>query len=372
MRRIGVFAVVLMVLVGFIGTVLFLYFEAVEPEVVYTTATAKRMEIVKKTVATGSLVPRNEVELKSRVSGILDSLSVEPGDRVEAGDLIARVRVVPQPQALERATSALKTAKLNLREAIALLEEDESLYESQALPLSDLERRRVEVARREEQVEAARRELTLIREGALRNAEAVATDVRSTVSGMVLDVPVRVGVSITETNTFNAGTTIAMVADMSDMVFEGFVDESEVGKVAEGMPLRIMVGAMNNAVLDGELEHIAPKGQVVDGAVQFAIRAKLSGALGDRFVRAGSSANADIVLDKRADVLSIPEALLHFEGGKPHVYVEVGEQQFELRPVTLGLSDGLNVEVVEGVTAAEQLRGRVASADASKKPKRGR
>lgn len=357
MKRIGLVAIVLLVLALFVGTLAFLYVEAMEPDVEYKTEKPVTMDIIKKTVATGALVPRNEVEIKSRVSGILSELLVEPGDSVESGDLIARIRVVPQPQSLERASAAVRTARLNLREVTALLAEDEALHEASALPLADLERRRIEVERRTQELQAAQRDLTLVREGALRNAEAVATDIRSTVEGMVLDVPVKVGESVTETNTFNAGTTIAFVADMSDMIFEGNVDESEVGRISEGMPLSIMVGALDNATLEGTLEHIAPKGQLVDGAVQFAIKARMAPKEG-MFVRAGSSANADIVLDRRRDVLAIKEALLTFDKGEPHVEVEVGPQQFERRPVELGLSDGIMVEVKSGVAEGDALKGR--------------
>jgi len=357
MKRIGVVLVVLLVLILFGGTVVFLALESMEPEVEFRTEEPVVTDIVKKTVATGALVPRNEVEIKSRVSGILAELFVEAGDSVENGDLIARIRVVPQAEALERASATVRTARLNLREVEALLEQDEALFESSALPLAELEQRRVEYQRRAEELRAAQRNLKLVREGALQNAEAVATDIRSTVEGMVLDVPVKIGESVTETNTFNAGTTIAFVADMSDMIFEGKVDESEVGRISEGMPLQITVGALDNAVLDGTLEHIAPKGELVDGAVQFAIKARIEPREGV-FVRAGSSANADIVLDRRRQVLAIQEALLTFEKGEPYVEIEVGEQQFEKRPVELGLSDGILVEVKSGVQEGDRLKGR--------------
>jgi len=357
MKRVAVVMVVLVVLLGFVGTVVFLAYKAMEPPVEYGTETARVTDIVKKTVATGALVPRNEIEIKSRVSGILAEAFVEPGDSVEAGDLIARIRIVPEPQALERAASAVRTARLNLQEAERLLEEDEALHEARALPLSDLRRRESEVARRREELRAAQADLVLVREGALRNAEAVATDIRSTVEGMVFDVPVKVGESVTETNTFNAGTTIAFVVDMSDMIFEGKVDESEVGRISQGMPLTITVGALDNATLEGTLEHIAPKGVLEEGAVQFAIKASIAPRDGV-FVRAGSSANADIVLDKRTQVLAIKESLLKFDKGEPYVEVEVGPQVFERREVELGLSDGIMIEVLDGVGPDDAIKGR--------------
>ncbi|MFK7931159.1 MAG: efflux RND transporter periplasmic adaptor subunit [Myxococcota bacterium] len=357
MKRVGVVLAVLVVLLFFGGTVAFLAYKAMEPPVTYGTESAKTADIIKKTVATGALVPRTEIEIKSRVSGILAELKVEAGDPVKAGDLIARIRIVPEPQALERSASTVRTARLNLEEAQRLLEEDEALHEARALPLSDLQRRRSEVARRNEELRAARSDLVLVREGALRNAQAVATDIRSTVSGMVLDVPVKVGETVTETNTFSAGTTIAFVADMSDMIFEGKIDESEVGRISQGMPLTITVGALDNAKLEGTLEHIAPKGILEEGAVQFAIKASISPKDGV-FVRAGSSANADIVLDKREGVLAIKESLLKFEGADPYVEIETSPQTFERRDVELGLSDGIMIEVIGGVTADDALKGR--------------
>ena len=357
MKRLGIVLVLIVVLIAFAGTVAFLVSEAFEPPVIYETHPPKTVDIVKKTVATGAIVPRNEVALKSRVSGILDTVLVEPGESVEQGDLIARIRVIPDPQALQRAASGVRTARINLDDAVARLAEDEALYEDGALAAADLERRRVEVARRREELRAATDQLTLVRDGALRNADAVSTDIRSTVEGMVLDVPVERGMSITETNTFSEGTTIAFVADMTDMIFEGKVDESEVGRIREGMPLTITVGALDNATLDGTLEFIAPKGVLEEGAVQFAIKAAVEREEGG-LVRAGSSANADIVLDRRQQVLGLREALLQFDGRDPYVEVEVAPQQFERRDVELGLSDGLVVEVKSGLSLEDQVKGR--------------
>lgn len=357
MKRLGVVLIVLFVLLAFAGTVAFLAYKAMEPPVVYSTHQPAVRDIVKKTVATGAIVPRNEVELKSRVSGILAEVFVEPGDSVEAGDLVARIRVVPDPTQLQRATSGVRTARINLEQTKVRLNEDAGLFEEGALPAVDLSRRQAELALREEELRAAQAELTLVREGALRNAETVSTDIRSTVEGMVLDVPVELGESITETNTFNAGTTIAFVADMTDMIFEGKVDESEVGRIREGMPLKITVGALDNKKLDGTLEFISPKGVLEEGAVQFAIKAAIAAEDG-LFVRAGSSANADIVLDRRTGVLAIKEALLQFEGTTPYVEVETGEQQFERRDVEVGLSDGIHVEVVSGVAEGDAIKGR--------------
>jgi HlyD family secretion protein len=259
MRRLGWFLAALFAIASIAGTAAFLVYKAMEPPEVFDTGQPKVADIVKKTVATGAIVPRNEIEIKSRVSGILDHLAVEPGDSAQRGDLIARIKVVPDPTNLQRTSTAARRARLNLDEVVRLLDEETRLYESKALPLSELQRRRAEVAQRREELAAAQAEMTLVREGALRNAEAIATDIRSTVEGMVLAVDVKIGSTITETNTFNPGTTIAVVADMSDMVFEGRVDESEVGRIRVGMPLQIVVGALDNRRINGELEYISPR-----------------------------------------------------------------------------------------------------------------
>jgi HlyD family secretion protein len=361
LRRLGFFLTLLLVLLACAGTVGFLVWQAWEPEVVFETAKPERADIVKKTVATGALVPRNEIELKSRVSGILEELLVEPGETVEKGDLVARIRVVPDPRTLERAASAVRIARLNLEEAEKVLEEETRLVETRALPEREVVVRRVEVARLREELRAADAELTLVRDGAMRNAASVATEIRSTVEGMILAVPVKVGESVTETNTFNAGTTIASVADMRDMIFLGKVDESEVGRIREGMPLDIMVGALDNARLNGTLEYISPKGVLQDGAVQFEIKAALAAREG-LFVRAGSSANADIVLDRRDQVLAVSESLLRFDPEGPYVEVEVGKQVFEKRRVKTGLSDGLMIEVVDGLSEGEVIKGKAKEA----------
>lgn len=360
LKRIGWILAVLLVMGSVIGTLAFLYLKAIEPPEVFDTGKPKVVDIVKKTVATGAIVPRNEVEIKSRVSGILDHLAVEPGDSVQRGDLIARIKVVPDPTSLQRASTAVRTARLNLQEAERLFAEDTRLYELKAIPGTEYLRRKNEVAQRSEELRAARAELTLVREGALRNAEAIATDIRSTVEGMVLAVDVKLGASITEINTFSEGTTIAEVADMNDMIFEGKVDESEVGRIRQGMPLEIVVGALDNRRLKGTLEYISPKGLLEEGTVQFEIRASIVPEDG-LFVRAGSSANADIVLDRRDQVLALNEAWVKFENREPYVEVEVGPQTFERREVELGLSDGLMVEVISGVGPDEAVKGRARS-----------
>ncbi len=354
-RRLGPLLVVALVALAFLGTVAFLWDRSRQrPEAVQTTAPQVR-DIVRKTVATGAIVPRTEVAIKPRVSGVIAALHVDPGQVVAAGDLIAEIRVVPDSGRLAGAEARVRTAQLALEDARRELERAEELAEEQAISQAELDRTRSTYTLRTEELAAAREDLQIVRDGASRRAGSVSTEVRSTVAGMVLDVPVREGWSVIESNTFNEGTTIATVADMSDLIFQGQVDESEVGKIDEGMPLDITVAAFSGRRFQGTLEYISPKGQDSQGAVVFEIRASIPPP-DDVFLRAGSSANADIVLDSREGVLAIEEAVLQFEGEKPYVEVGAGPDQFARRDVDLGLSDGIWVEVKDGVSADDLLK----------------
>lgn len=353
-----VFLPVLLVLgVAFalVSTLGFLVWKSQEADVVYETVSPEPADIVLKTVATGALVPRTEVALKSRVSGVVHALLVEPGDLVEVGDLVAEIRVIPDSAALNRASTGLRAARIQLENAQEELERARKLAGSQAISATELEQRRVAYELAQHEHDAAVSDLQIVRDGATRGAGQASTQVRSTVAGMVLAVDVEVGESVTETNTFNAGTTIGSVADMGDMVFEGTVDESEVGKLSEGMGLELLVGALQDRRFAATLEYISPKGLMLDGAVQFEIRAALE-PVTDAFVRAGSSANADIVLDRRTGVLSIDERVLQFEEGEPFVEVEEGNQRFVRREVELGLSDGVRIEVLSGLTVEDRVK----------------
>jgi len=313
-------------------------------------------DVVVKTVATGSVVPRNEVALKARVSGVIEALHVEPGDVVEAGQLIADIRVIPDSARLAAAKADVREARLRQGDAVRSLEEVRGLVGQGAASANELEDAEMRVALGQQRLDAARTDLAIVRDGASRSVGAVSTSVRSTVAGMVLTVPVEPGDSVIEANTFNEGTTVAEVADMDDLLYVGAVDEAEVGRLQEGMALTVTLAAWPDARLPGTLEHIAPKGLDVAGAVQFEIKAALDLTLaGDRFVRANMSANADIVLDERKAVLSVSEAFLLGDVEGTQVEVQVGDG-FEVRDVELGLSDGIYAEVLGGLTAGEVLR----------------
>ena len=360
MKRILSILAGVVVLSLFGGTVYFLWAKSQKPETVYLTESPKKATIIKKAVATGSVVPRQEVEIKPRVSGIVESLAVEPGQIIKEGDLIARIRLVPDMVNLNNAQNRVARAQIGLDSATKDYERNKALHRDGIISLAAFQPFESAFQSAQTELAAAQDNLELIQKGILRSAGSTSnTLVRSTISGMVLEVPVEVGHSVIETNTFNAGTTIATVADMDDMIFEGRVDESEVGKLKPGMTLLLTIGAVENRQLEATLEHIAPKGVEQEGAIQFQIRAALKPQQ-DVLIRANYSANADIVLDRRDDVLAINESLLQFDGDKKYVEVETAPQKFERREIQTGLSDGIQIEVVSGLAEADKIKGQPA------------
>ena len=355
MKRIAISIALIALLAMFAGTFVFLYQKSQEPPVVYETDQPFIADIVKKTVATGAIVPRREVALKSQVPGVVDTLYFEEGDLVKVDDLVAKIRLIPDMVALNQAEAQLKAALINRENAERDLRRHEDLVERQMISDFEYNRYLLEYKLVTQQLESARSNLELIREGAARQSGNVSNEVRSTVTGMVLDIPVKEGTFIIESNTFNEGTTIATVADMSEMVFEGRVDESEVGRIAVGMPLVLSVGAIETETFDARLEFISPKGERDQGAVKFDIRAAIKLEEGS-FLRAGYSATADIVLQRRDQVLAIREGNLIFDQDETYVEVETGPQIFERRRVETGLSDGINIEILSGLSENDTLK----------------
>ncbi|MGE5383184.1 MAG: efflux RND transporter periplasmic adaptor subunit [Omnitrophica WOR_2 bacterium] len=344
------------ILVVFGGTIIYLYKKSAAKPVVYDTTTAQRTNIIKKTVATGKIVPRKEIEIKPQVSGIIAELYVEPGDVVKRGDMIAKVRIIPNMISLNEAESRLNRAKIARDDAQKSYDRQKSLFDKKVIAEAELQNFEVALNTAKEATEAAENNLQLIREGITKRAGEVSnTIIRSTIEGMVLTVPVETGNSVIESNTFNDGTTIATIADMGEMIFKGKVDESEVGKLHQGMDLILTIGAIDAEKFSAKLEHISPKGVEENGAIQFEIRAAVQ-LKKDQFIRSGYSANADIVLEKRDSVLAIQESLLKFSGDTAWVEIESKPQVFEKRIVKTGLSDGLNVEVLSGLTNKEKIK----------------
>ncbi len=346
-----------LILVGAIGyTMYFLYQKSQVKPVIYETDVPVTINIIKKTTATGSVVPRKEIEIKPVVSGIIDELYVEEGNMIKKGDLIARIRIIPNMINLNNARSRIEVAKINLKDAKRNYDRQLNLLEKGVIARADFESYETAYYSVQEELETAYETLELIEEGQTKNAGGrTNTLVKATIDGMILDIPVEVGYQVIEANNFNAGTTIANIADMGEMVFEGNIDETEVGKIKEGMPLILIIGAIEDIEFEAILEHISPKGVEVNGAVQFEIKADVR-LRKDQFIRSGYSANANIVLDKADSVLAISESLLQFEKDTIYVEVETSPQVFEKRYIKTGLSDGINIEVIEGLSKDDKIK----------------
>lgn len=355
MKRFFGILVVLILVVSFFGVGYILIKKSMKPTVIYKSKKPFHIDIISKTVATGSITPRKEIDLKSQVSGVVEKLYVEAGEVVKANDIIAKIKIIPDVVMLNGAEMRLKTAFINYKNADIEMNRQRQLYEDDVISERDYNQYLLEFELRKQEVEAAEINLDLVKEGASQNTGTVSNIVRSTAGGMVIDVPVKEGSFVIESNTFNEGTTIATVANMNDIIFEGKVDESEVGKIKEGMNLDLKIGALQDIKIRAVLEHISPKGIEEDGAIQFEIKAAVK-LKNDLFLRAGYSANADIVLEKRDSVLAVKESDVLFEDGKAYVEVETGDQQFRKQELETGLSDGINIEILSGITSDQKIK----------------
>ena len=350
--------ILVFILVSFGGAMYYLYSKNQEDPVVYETQKPSNKTIVNKTVATGSILPLEEVIIKPNISGIIEEIYVEGGDLIEANDLIAKIKVVPNLAALNQANNAIEAALIALNDEKRRFNRQKGLFEKGVISKQEMERAEVTYKQAEQSYIAAKKNFDIVKTGSTKGlGNSANTLIRSTVSGMVLEMPVEVGNQVILSNNFNEGTTIAALADVNRMIFEGKVDESEVGRIKEGYPLEITVGAIENATFDAVLDYIAPKGKLENGAIQFEIKGTLHKS-DTTFIRAGLSANASIILARADSVLSIKEALVQFDEKtkKPFVEVKVGEKEFERRDVTLGISDGLDVEVKEGLTEEDEIK----------------
>ncbi|TGE21623.1 efflux RND transporter periplasmic adaptor subunit [Hymenobacter aquaticus] len=369
MKRIFLGILVLLLLAGFGWLANYFWKQAHTDPITYKTETPFLTDIVKKTVATGSIVPRREVQIKPQVSGIVEELFVEAGEPIKEGQLIARIRTVANAANVNNAQNQIQAARVALETAQTELNRQRPLFEQKVIAEQEYNRLLADVRAKKQALNAAENDLQIAQRGASRNTGGASNTVRSTITGLVLDVPIKVGSSVVERNNFNEGTTIAAIADMKSLVFEGKVDESEVGKVREGMDLNLTVGALEGENFPATLEYIAPKGITEEGAIKFQVRANVRLKPG-QFLRAGYSANGDIVLGRRKQVLAIRESLLQFgKINKDSVFVEVqtAPQQFQKRLIKTGLSDGINVEVLSGLKKDDQIKVLGPPAEGEKK-----
>jgi HlyD family secretion protein len=356
MKKIIRFAVVILFVVLFFWTFWFLYKKSQSKPIIYKTELPFVTNIIKKTVATGAVKPRKEIEIKPQVSGIIEELYVKPGQKIKKGDLVAKVRIIPNMLNLSNAENRINRSKIALEDAQRDFDRNSPLFAKGVISKSEYQRFETTLKNAKEETIAASDNLQIIKLGSSASSKSNNnTLIRSTVNGMVLDVPVEIGNSVIETNNFNAGTTIAFVADMNEMIFEGKVDESEVAKLKLGMDLILNIGAIDNQKFKAKLEYIAPKGVEEQGAIQFLIKASLV-LDAEVFLRAGYSANADIVLDKQDSVMCIPEGLVIFENEKTFVEIEKSSQVFEKKEVKLGLSDGINIQVISGISKTDKIK----------------
>ena len=328
----------------FVWTFVFLWQKSQPEEVVYEIVSPEVADLEKTTVATGKVEPRDEVEIKPQISGIIDVLYKEAGQQVKKNEVIAKVKVIPELGTLNSAESRVRLAEINVRQAKTDFGRVEQLYKDQLISAEEYEQSEVNLKQQQEELQAARDNLEIVRDGITKSsADISSTLIRSTIDGLILDVPVKVGNSVIMANTMNDGTTIASVADMNDLIFRGNIDETEVGRVHEGMPVKLTIGALQNLSFDATLEYISPKATEDNGANQFEIKAAVD-APDSVVIRSGYSANAEIVLERARQTLAIPEGCVEFEGDSTFVYV-------------VGLSDGIRIAVLSGITQQDKVRG---------------
>jgi HlyD family secretion protein len=365
-RKLIIAAIIAMI---FIGTFVFLWKKGQPKEVVYNEFTPKTESILKTTIITGKIEPRNEVNIKPQISGIITDLFKEPGDYVNAGDVIAKVKVIPDMGSLSSAEARVRLADINLQQAQVDYNRTENLHNQKLISDDEYDKSRQSLRQAQEEKAAAIDALQVVRDGVSQsNAKASSTLIRSTISGVILDIPVKVGNSVILSNTFNDGTTIAAVANMNDLIFRGNIDETEVGQLVGGMPMKITIGALQDLKFDASLEYISPKAVENNGANQFEIKAAVKLTEGGK-IRSGYSANAEIVLAKADKVLSIPESAIEFSGDSTFVYVIKGSgsnKTYERTLVETGLSDGVNIEIKKGITTKDKVRGPEIIADEDK------
>ena len=361
MKRYFKYIMMALAAVVFIGTFVFLYIKSQPKPVEYNEFEPKQMDIRKTTVVTGKIEPRNEVNVKPQISGIITEILKEAGQKVEAGEVIAKVKVIPDMSSLSAAQARVRLAGINERQARTDFEREKALFDKGLVSADEYDKIAQALRQAREESAAAQDNLEVVRDGVSKtNASASSTLIRSTVTGLILDIPVKVGNSVILANTFNDGTTIATVANMNDLIFRGNIDETEVGRLTTGMTMKITIGALQDLKFDARLEYISPKATDQNGANQFEIKAAVNLPTSSEQIRSGYSTNAEIVLAEARGVLSVPESAIEFSGNDTFVYVVKGsgkEKTYERRKVTTGLSDGINIEIRSGLKKGETVRG---------------
>ena len=360
MKKYVKIAALIVVAMIFLGTFVFLYQKSQPKVTEYETLKAETADLEKTTVATGKIEPRDEILIKPQISGIIDAVYKEAGQTVRKGEVIAKVKVIPELGTLNSAESRVRLAEINARQSETDFSRMKKLFEEKLVSSEEYEKSEVSVKQAREELQTAKDNLEIVKEGITKNSASFSsTLIRSTIDGLILDVPIKAGNSVIMSNTFNDGTTIATVADMNDLIFRGNIDETEVGLLHEGMPVKITLGALQDMSFDARLEYISPKGVEENGANLFEIKAAIK-VPDSVTVRSGYSANAEIVLERAMQVLAVPESAIEFSGDSTFVHVltdSVPEQKFTRRQVTTGMSDGIRIEIKNGLEEGQQVRG---------------
>ena len=357
MKKVIKYIVAVLIVAVFTGTFVFLYKKSKPEEIRYQELTATKQDIARTTVLTGKIVPRNEVNIKPQINGIIAEIFKEAGQIVQKGEVIARLTVIPDMNSLSAAQSRVRLSEINLKQAQTNFDREKALFEKNLISAEEYEKVEQQLNQAKEEYAASQESLEVIRDGvSSKNATSSSTLIRSTITGLILDIPVKVGNSVIQANTLNDGTTVATVANMSDLIFEGQVDETEVGSLYEGMPLTITIGALRDYTFDADLEYISPKAVESNGANQFKVKAAVK-VDSEHTIRSGYSANAQIELEKASNVLSVPESALEFVKNESYVYKKAQDGTYSMTKVTTGLSDGVNIEVKEGLNEGDVVRG---------------
>ena len=357
MKKVIKYIVVALIAVVFIGTFVFLYKNSQPEEIRYQELPAQKQDVARSTVLTGKIVPRNEVNIKPQINGIIAEIYKEAGQMVQQGEVIARLTVIPDMNSLSAAQSRVRLSEINLKQAQTNFDREKALYEKNLISAEEYEKTEQALSQAKEEYAASQESLEVIRDGvSSKNATSSSTLIRSTITGLILDIPVKVGNSVIQANTLNDGTTVATVANMSDLIFEGQIDETEVGSLYEGMPLTITIGALKDYTFDADLEYISPKAVENNGANQFKVKAAVK-VDSEHVIRSGYSANAQIDLEKATDVLTVPESALEFVKEESYVYKKAQDGTYTKTKVTTGLSDGVNIEIKEGLNEGDTVRG---------------
>ena len=357
MKRFLKYILVALIAIVFVGTFIFLFVKSKPEDVQYHELTVERGDIQRSTVVTGKIVPRNEVNIKPQINGIIAELYKEAGQQVKEGEVIAKLRVIPDMNSLSSAQSRVRLAEINLKQAKTNYEREKALYDKKLVSDEEYDQVLQSYNQAQEEKAAAQESLEVIRDGvSSANKTGSSTLIRSTITGLILDIPVKVGNSVIQANTMNDGTTVATVANMADLIFDGNIDETEVGSLVEGTPMRISIGALPDFSAEAALEYISPKAVENNGANQFEIKAALKAGSGHT-IRSGYSANAEIVLETASQVLSIPESALEFDGDDTFVYKKNAAGEYERMQVGTGLSDGVNIEITSGLQSGDIVRG---------------